>query len=81
MTLDTRNMGSERLRGPAVQARYIGNDPRLAGRLALVGRPAGGSPYDVVAQFDDRHTGFAFGWHRFPSSAFAPTGRPIPPAS
>ena len=83
MSTETLNhiMGAERLRGYAVHARYVGNDPLLAGRTALVGRPADGNPYDVVAQFDEATTGKAYGWHRFDSALFASVSRPIPPAA
>lgn len=49
--------------------RYIGSDPALYGKTALVGHTQeGGFP---VAQFDDISTGYGYGWHEFGISDFS----------
>lgn len=51
---------------------YVGDDPTLKGKTALVGYAwFGGMP---VAQFDDFETGYAGGWHKFKPYEFDLTG-------
>lgn len=54
--------------GPAVTGVYVGPNPDLRGRRALVARTAVRTV--VVAQFDDLDTGHSLGWWSFASSAF-----------
>lgn len=47
---------------------YVGDDPLLKGKGALVGYTYVGGA--CVAQFDDLECGYAYGWHHFRNEDF-----------
>ena len=46
------------------RARYLGSDPRLLGKTALI-RMHPDQPNTLLAQFNDVSTGYGFSWHAF----------------
>ncbi len=60
-------IGSEKQVGKPTTLVYVGQLEHLQGKRALV---APNAPHGVVAQFDDRNTGLAFGWWAFRSWEF-----------
>jgi hypothetical protein len=64
----TESIGQEPCTGPCRHGKYIGPNGLLQGRGALI-RDSLTEGY-VGAQFDDRFSGYGFGWHRFPKQEF-----------
>lgn len=59
----TTEIGPERPTTEFQGGRYIGPDSRLHGERALVTIEG---PFIAFAQFNDIHTGFGYGWWKFP---------------
>lgn len=61
-------IGPYKPHGDIFSKEYIGDDPTLTGKKALVGFAFIGGA--VVAQFDDLDCGYGAGWHHFKHSDF-----------
>lgn len=63
-------VGPYKPHGDIFHKTYIGDDPTLEGKTALVGFTFVGGA--TVAQFNDLDCGYAYGWHQFKHSDFWP---------
>ncbi len=59
-------IGKGKVEGALRHGEYVGRDPALRGKKALVSNSGDG----VVAQFDDHSTGLGYGWHTFGNHDF-----------
>jgi hypothetical protein len=67
MSLNLTKVGPYKPVGAIVSKEYVGLKQDLYHKQALVGKDKDGL---TVAQFDDKATGYAYGWHAFDEREF-----------